>query len=63
MNKVEMFNQTDREFEEFDVVLKVLDSALKKENLDNVSFNLTEFVEIRFCYLFRQNTSFHFASV
>ena len=40
MNKVEMFNQTDREFEEFDVVLKVLDSALKKENLDNVSFNL-----------------------
>ena len=40
MNKVEMFNQTDREFEEFDVVLKVLDSALKKENLENVSFNL-----------------------
>ena len=40
MNKVEMFNQTDRDYEEFDVVLKVLDSALKKENLDNVSFNL-----------------------
>ena len=40
MNKVEMFNQTDREFEEFDVVLKVLDSALKKEDLENVSFNL-----------------------
>lgn len=40
MNKVEMFNQTDREYEEFDVVLKVLDKALKKENLENVSFNL-----------------------
>ena len=40
MNKVEMFNQTDREYEEFDAVLKVLDSALKKEQLENVCFNL-----------------------
>ena len=40
MNKVEMFNQTEKEIEELDTVLKVLDGALKKEKLDNVSFNL-----------------------
>ena len=40
MNKVELFNQTEKEIKELDTVLKVLDSALKKENLDNVSFNL-----------------------
>ena len=40
MNKVELFNQTEKEITELDIVLKVLDSALKKENLDNVSFNL-----------------------
>lgn len=40
MNKVELFNQTEKEITELDTVLKVLDSALKKENLDNVSFNL-----------------------
>ena len=40
MNKVELFNQTEKEISELDTVLKVLDSALKKENLDNVSFNL-----------------------
>ena len=40
MNRVELFNQTEKDFEEFDIVLKVLDSALKKEKLDNVSFNL-----------------------
>ena len=40
MNKVELFNQTEKEINELDTVLKVLDSALKKENLDNVSFNL-----------------------
>ena len=39
MNKVELFNQTEKEIKELDTVLKVLDSALKKENLDNVSFN------------------------
>ena len=40
MNIVELFNQTEKEINELDTVLKVLDSALKKENLDNVSFNL-----------------------
>ena len=40
MNKVELFNQTEKEISELDTVLKVLDSALKKENLDNVCFNL-----------------------
>ena len=40
MNKVELFNQTEKDIVELDTVLKVLDSALKKENLDNVSFNL-----------------------
>lgn len=40
MNKVELFNQTEKEIKELDTVLKVLESALKKENLDNVSFNL-----------------------
>ena len=40
MNKVELFNQTEEEIKELDTVLKVLDSALDKEKLDNVSFNL-----------------------
>ena len=40
MNKVELFNQTEKDIVELETVLKVLDSALKKENLDDVSFNL-----------------------
>ena len=40
MNKVELFNQTEKEIKELETVLKVLDSALEKEKLDNVSFNL-----------------------
>ena len=40
MNKIEIFNQVDEEIDELDTVSKVLDSAVKKENLDNVSFNL-----------------------
>jgi probable rRNA maturation factor len=40
MNKVELFNQTEKEINELDTVLKVLDSALKKEQLEDVSFNL-----------------------
>ena len=40
MNKVELFNQTEEEIKELDTVLKVLDSALEKEKLDNVTFNL-----------------------
>ena len=40
MNKVELFNQTEKDIVELDTVLKVLDSALKKENLEDVNFNL-----------------------
>ena len=40
MNKVELFNQTEKEIKELETVLKVLDSALEKEKLENVSFNL-----------------------
>ena len=34
MNKVELFNQTEKEIKELETVLKVLDSALEKEKLD-----------------------------
>ena len=37
---VEIFNQTDQEIEELDTVEKVLESAIVKENLGDVSFNL-----------------------
>ncbi len=37
---IELFNQTDKEILELETVLKVLESAIKKEKLDNVSFNL-----------------------
>ena len=40
MNKIELFNQTEEEINELDTVLKVLDSAMKKENLDKCVFNL-----------------------
>ena len=40
MNKIELFNQTEEEIVELDTVLKVLDSAMKKENLDKCVFNL-----------------------
>lgn len=40
MNKVEVFNQTEEEIKELETVEKVLESALKKEELTNVSFNL-----------------------
>ena len=40
MNKIELFNQTEKEIVELDTVLKVLDSAMKKENLDKCVFNL-----------------------
>lgn len=40
MNKVEIFNQVDEEIKELEVVEKVLFSAIKKEKLKNVSFNL-----------------------
>ena len=37
---VEIFNQTDQEIEELETVKKVLESAIVKENLGDVSFNL-----------------------
>ena len=37
---VEIFNQTDQEIEELETVEKVLESAVVKENLGDVSFNL-----------------------
>ena len=40
MNKIEVFNQTNKEIKELETVEKVLGSAIKKENLDDVSFNL-----------------------
>lgn len=40
MGKVEVFNQTEREIEELEVVEKVLLSAIEKEKLDDVTFNL-----------------------
>ena len=40
MNKIEIFIQVGEEIEELETVEKVLYSALEKEKLDNVSFNL-----------------------
>ncbi len=40
MSKVEVFVEVDEEIEELDTVLKVLYSAIEKEKLENVSFNL-----------------------
>lgn len=40
MNKIEVFNQLDEEIEELEIVEKVLLSAIKKEKLENVTFNL-----------------------
>jgi len=40
MSKVEIFVQVNEKIEELETVKKVLESAIKKEQLDNVSFNL-----------------------
>lgn len=40
MNKIEIFNQTDEDIKELDIVEKVLYSAMEKEHLENTSFNL-----------------------
>lgn len=40
MGKIEIFNQVDEEIKELDVVYDVLLSAIKKEKLEDVSFNL-----------------------
>lgn len=40
MNKIEVFNQTEEEIKELDTVEKVLISAIEKEKLEDVTFNL-----------------------
>lgn len=40
MNKIEIFNQVDKKIDELDDVYKVIDIAVKKQNLDNVEFNI-----------------------
>ena len=40
MSKIEVFNQLDEEIKELDTVLKVLESAVAKEKLEDVTFNL-----------------------
>lgn len=40
MNSIEVFNNTNEEIEELTAVEKVLQSAVLKEDLENVSFNL-----------------------
>lgn len=40
MSKVEIFNQLDEEIKELDTVKKVLISAIEKEKLEDVTFNL-----------------------
>ncbi len=40
MNNIEIFNQTEEEIDELKTVKKVLDFAVKKENLKNVDFNV-----------------------
>lgn len=40
MNNIEIFNQTEEELDELETVKKVLDFAVKKENLKNVDFNV-----------------------
>lgn len=39
-SKIEVFNQTNEEIKELEIVLKVLYSAIEKEELDGVNFNL-----------------------
>ncbi len=40
MNNIEIFVNVDEEIKELETVEKVLESAIKKEKLDNVSFNI-----------------------
>ena len=40
MNNIEVFVQVEEDIKELDTVKKVLESAIKKEELENVSFNL-----------------------
>lgn len=40
MSRIEIFKQVDEEIDELETVEKVLISAIEKENLDDVTFNL-----------------------
>lgn len=40
MSNIEIFNETDKQIEELDIVKKVLEYAVKKEKLNNVEFNV-----------------------
>lgn len=40
MNELDIFNQTDEEISELETVKDVLNYAIKKENLENVIFNV-----------------------
>ena len=40
MSSIEIFNQTGEEIKDLDIVKDLLKFAIKKENLDNVEFNL-----------------------
>ena len=40
MNRIEVFNQTEKEIKELETVEKVLYSAMEKEQLKNTSFNV-----------------------
>ena len=40
MNRIEIFNQLDEEINELETVEKVLLSAIDKEKLEDVTFNL-----------------------
>ena len=40
MNKIEIFNETNREIKELDEVKRVIDVAIKHQKLDNLEFNI-----------------------
>lgn len=40
MNEIEIFNQTEKEIKELDKVKEVINYAIRKEKLNNVSFNI-----------------------
>lgn len=40
MNKIEIFNQLDRKIDELDDVKRVIDIAIKHQELDNLEFNI-----------------------
>lgn len=40
MNKIEIFNQTDKDVKELDDVRKVINIAIKHQQLDNLEFNI-----------------------